>query len=210
MAFVIRSLDGVDHPFGTNAEETAWRDLASKLNKIDTKVIDRISRVGLINISKWLSVLNKEAWEVGVAQDFDTKKLRLIRGAKSTDFNVAARVSSENLKSREYIIVHVHPVFRTNRNHLNKDRKAAFEFLEGVLDWSDVLTCYDSARIYNPFVSGSGGRLISAEAMHTSSHIPFLSGNDIVGYAQFDKETKRPVFKSPFSNGSTGDSSRGD
>lgn len=198
MAFTIRSLDGIDHPFGTSGEETSWRDFASKLNKIETKVIDRISRAGLVNISKWLTLLNKEPWEVGVAQDFETKKLRLIKGSKGKDFNVAARISSELLKKNEYIIVHVHPVFRTQRTHLNKDRSTAFKFLEGVLDWSDVLTCYDRTKIYNPFVSGSGGRVMSAEAMHTSGKIPFLDGNDIVGYSQFDKDTKMPLFTNPF------------
>ena len=60
MAFTIRSLDGVAHPFATNGDETSWRDLPAKLNKIETKVINRISRAGLVNISKWLTLLNKE------------------------------------------------------------------------------------------------------------------------------------------------------
>ena len=36
--FTIRSLDGNDHPFG-DADEMRWRDLASKLNREETKAI---------------------------------------------------------------------------------------------------------------------------------------------------------------------------
>ena len=198
MPFTIRSLDGTDHPFGTNESETYWRDFAAKLNSIETKTINRISRKGLINISKWLTLLNNAPWEVGVAQDFDTKNLRLIKGSEGKSFDVAASISARALKEHERVIVHVHPVFRTKRDHLNLDRKNAFEFIEGVLDWSNCLTCYDRTAIYNPYISGAGGQLMSAEDMYRQGKIPFLEGDDIVGYSQFDKETKRPTFRNPF------------
>jgi hypothetical protein len=193
----IRSLDGVDHPFG-EADEMPWRDLASKLNREGTKVIERISRAGLINLSKWMTYMNKEAWEVGVAQDFKTRKLRLIKGDKSKDFNVAAKISAERLRPNEFIIVHVHPIFQSNRNHFDKDRKGATAVIEGVLDWSNCLICYDANTVYNPYVAGSGGRLESAEAMYRKKGIPFLSCDDIVGYSHFDKENHVPIFENPF------------
>ncbi len=195
--FTIRSLDGVDHPFG-DADEMRWRDLASKLNREGTKVIERISRAGLINLSKWLSYMNKQPWEAGVAQDFKTEKLRLIKGDKSKDFNVAAKISAARLRPDEFIIVHVHPIFRSNRNHFDKDRAGATSVMEAVLDWSDCLICYDTNTVYNPYVAGSGGRLETAEAMYRKKSIPFLSGNDIVGYSHFDKEKHVPIFQNPF------------
>lgn len=195
--WVIRSLDGVDHPFG-NAEEMRWRDLASKLNRDDTKVIDRISRIGLVNLSKWLSHLNKEPWEVGIAQDFKTRKLRLIKGDKSKDFNVPAVVPAGRLRKDEFTIVHVHPVFKSKHDHLELDRKGATHVIEGVLDWSNCLLCYDRNKVYNPYISGGMGRLLSAEAIFGVKRIPFLSCDDIVGYSHFDKETNLPIFKDPF------------
>lgn len=195
--FTIRSLDGNDHPFG-DASEMRWRDLASKLNREETKVIERISRWGLINVSKWLTYMNKAPWEVGVAQDFKTEKLRLIKSDKSKDFKVAAKISAEQLCSNEFIIVHVHPIFLSNRNHFDKDRAGATAVIEGVLDWSNCLICYDATTVYNPYVSGSGGRLESAESMYRKKSIPFLSGDDIVGYSHFDKEKRVPIFENPF------------
>lgn len=193
----IRSLDGVDHPFG-EAGEMRWRDVASKLNREGTKVIERIPRSGLINLSKWLTYINKEPWEVGVAQDFKTQKLRLIKGDKGKEFNVAAKISAARLRPDEFIIVHVHPIFRSNRNHFDKDRSGATAVLEAVLDWSNCLVCYDANTVYNPYVAGSGGRLESAEAMYKKKSIPFLSGDDIVGYSHFDKDTHVPIFENPF------------
>ncbi len=197
LPLTIRSLDGTEHPFGST-QEMLWRDFGSKLNSNGTKVIERVSRMGLINISKWLTYMNKEPWEVGVAQDFKTEKLRLIKGDKSKEFNVAAKISAQRLRRDEFIIVHVHPVFRSDRNHFNKDREGAAKVIEGVLDWSNCLICYDGTTVYNPYVSGSGGRLQSADDMYKKKGIPFLSGEDIVGYSHFDKETREPIFQSPF------------
>ena len=142
--------------------------------------------------------MNKAPWEVGVSQDFKTEKLRLIKGDKSKDFKVAAKISAERLRPNEFIIVHVHPIFRSNRNHFDKDRAGATAVMEGVHGWSNCLICYDANTVYNLYVSGSGGSLESADAIYRKKSIPFLSGDDIVGYSHFDKEKRVPIFQNPF------------
>lgn len=175
------------------------RDIASKLQSSKTLVIDKILRQDLILISEWLSFINKSPWEVAVVQNVKSKALRLVNGKASGSNNIAAMVGTEHLRPGDIFIVHTHPVVRSRASHVELDIRYAHDRLEGALDWSNVLLCYDRNRLYNLPDSRSGVESYCDAGL--SAHqgkIPFLEGNFITGYRQFDQETNRAKFKNPF------------
>lgn len=195
----ITSLDGVERTLSETAQGIRCRDIASKLQRFNTLVTDKILREDLILISEWLSFMNGSPWEVALVQDSKSKALRLVNGKQSTSHKIAAMVGSKYLRPGEIFIVHTHPVVRSLEDHIRADLRSATDTLEGALDWANVLLCYDRTGLYNlpDFRSGVESFCDAGLSAHHGK-IPFLRGDYITGYRHFDPETQRANWRNPF------------
>lgn len=195
----VKSLDGLERTLSETAQGMRCRDTASKLQKFNTLVTDQVLREELILISEWLTFMNGSPWEVAIVQDSKSKALRLVNGKASNSHQIAAMVGAKYLRPNEIFIVHIHPVTRSLRSHVEADLRTATDTLEGALDWSNVLLCYDRTRLYNQpdFRSGVESYFDAGLAAHHGK-IPFLRGDYITGYRHFDNETNRANCHNPF------------
>jgi hypothetical protein len=196
----VTSLDGVDLQIEATAANMEMRDLAAKLRKHGSLKIQNIHRDALVTVSQWLSYLHNAPWEVGLVQDPRSKLLRLVDGEATTSFRLGARIGEKYLRKDDIFIIHVHPVVNSRPEHVDTDRKTATDALEGVLDWSGRLLCYDHNRLYNePDRRSPTTRLKDAAQSVRRGKIPFMEpGGVITGYRHFDKTSWKPTFVNPF------------